>query len=113
MTDDTTSQSDAGFSHLCQTVVSDVAAVIGKEPEDLQTPLYDVIDPEALEQIFHRPEKNPDNPSGNVVFEYVGCRVTVYSNGEVDVSLCEETPEGGSNVSPDVLHHPERDVLNM
>jgi len=90
MNRDGPNQPPSTFSHVCHTVVSDVAAAIGTEPEDLQPPLYDVIDTEALEQLFHRPEKNPQDPSGHITFDYVGCRVTVRSNGRVRVVPPEE-----------------------
>jgi len=112
MTDDSARQTKSRFSHVCNTVVSDVAAVIGKEPEELHPPLYEVIDLEALEQLFHRPGETPRNPTGHVVFGYLGCRITVHSTGQVHVAPPEEATEASSTKSVDKLPGRGEDIPN-
>ena len=86
-----TEQTTTDRGNICQTVVSDVAATLGKQPEELQTSLYDVIDPEAVERVFGGAGDTHPSLSGHISFEYIGCRVTVYSTGEVEVLSPEET----------------------
>jgi len=112
MTVDSTRQSESGVSRVCHTVVSDVAAAVGTDSEELQPPLYEVVEPEALEQLFHRPDENPGDPTGHVVFDYVGCRVTVYSNGQVHVSPPEETTARSSGYFVGPLPEQRRDGPN-
>lgn len=61
-------------------VVTAVAAAADTDPVDLP-PLYDTLDPEALNTLINSSE------SGSVLltFSYTGYRVTVHGNGEVDV----------------------------
>ncbi len=51
-----------------------------EDATEFDTCLYDVIDPDALDAIFHRRSK-----SGHVEFSLDGYAVRVHSNGTVDV----------------------------
>lgn len=66
---------------LVGVIVGAVADATGVDPLDLD-PLYEVIDPEALESIF----RNGAHTGGDITvsFEYAGCTVFV-SNGIVTV----------------------------
>lgn len=86
-----TEQTTTDRLEVCQTVVADVAAALDKKPEELQTPLYDVIDPEAVERVFEGTDDNDPTITGYISFEYIGCSVTVSSTGEVKVSPPRET----------------------
>lgn len=66
---------------LSTTVISAVADIAGKRPEKLP-PLYDYIDPEALDNLFGSRENNTVE---SVSFEFAGYPVTVYGSGEVVV----------------------------
>lgn len=59
-------------------IVSAVAALTDRRPESCP-PLYDVVDPEALDALF------ADRHGGEVRFEYAGCRVTVVDGATVTV----------------------------
>lgn len=65
-----------------QDVTSVVARALAEKenvsPASLSPPLYDVIDPEALEDLFR-------NTSGRLVFEYGEYEVTVDDEYTVDV----------------------------
>lgn len=65
------------------TVVNAVAALEGRSPTDC-APLHDVIDPEALDDLFG-PEGSEAPAEGCLRFEYLGHRVTVRDTGEVIV----------------------------
>lgn len=63
---------------VCTTVVRAVAEVSGGDLLTGERVLYDVVDPDALEQLFG------DRPgtTGRVVFELQGCTVEVHADGE-------------------------------
>lgn len=85
-TDDRTHiESDATAS---EAVVATVADRAGADPIDLP-PLYDAIDPDALDAIFR------DGRPGRVSFEYVGYEVTVCGRDQVTV-VCEAPTSGAT-----------------
>ena len=59
-------------------VVEAVAAREGVDPKDLPSPLYESVNPDALDALFR-------GSPGQVTFEYLGYRVVVGSSGEVDL----------------------------
>ena len=62
-------------------VVDAVAAAEGTDPLDLGATLYDVVDPDALDALYR-------DGGGTVAveFDYVGYRVAIDEDGEIDVS---------------------------
>jgi hypothetical protein len=70
---------------VTEKVISRVAEAEGVDERELRRPLYDVVDPDALNDIFR-------DGRGEVSFEYVGYAVTISYGAvtEVDVS-----PVGG------------------
>lgn len=67
------------------TVVELVADREGTDPMELRPPLYDVIDPEALNALFAPTSRGRLRESGQVSFEYLGYDVTVRGDGDVSV----------------------------
>ena len=65
-------------------VIEAVASEEGVDPVDLREPLFDAIDPNALETLFR-------NGAGRVTFEYHGYEVTVDSDRNVDVTAANDT----------------------
>lgn len=63
-------------------ILDAVADAAGVEPAALDRPLYEVIDPDALSQLFHTLDGSVD---GYVAFTYYGYRVVAYSDGSVEV----------------------------
>lgn len=63
------------------TILRKVAAVKETEPTELDSPLYDVIDPDALNTLFAG--RNGSSGDGRVSFRYNDCEVSVESDGEV------------------------------
>ncbi|WP_324760581.1 HalOD1 output domain-containing protein [Haloarcula sp. GH36] len=63
-------------SSTSEAVVQAVAEAAGTDPTELP-PLYDQVDPDALEKLF----RNPSN--GVVAFDYHGYTVVVRSDGTV------------------------------
>lgn len=65
-------------------VVEKVAEAEGIDPVELTSPLYEVIDPDALNNIFAA-TPTADRVDGQVTFPYHGYEVTVRSDGSVSV----------------------------
>lgn len=72
---------------ICETVVNTVADAKGVDPLDLEPPLYEAIDPDALERIVTAHDSS-------VEFTMAGYRVTVHGSDRVVV--CSE--DGGETV---------------
>lgn len=71
-------------------VVDALAAVTGKSPTQLR-PLYEVIDPDALDRFLDDAPIAPDrSPDRAVSFRYEGCTVTVRGDGRILVSLPDD-----------------------
>lgn len=69
---------------LSTIVVDKVAAREDVSPCDLHEPLYDVIDPEALDALFA-------TVTGQLQFEYHGYKITADSNGTIDLTPLAST----------------------
>lgn len=61
-------------------VVEAVATVAGVDSTTLETPLYDVVDADALDRLVD------GKLDGNVQFQYLGYRVIVEGDGAVSVT---------------------------
>ncbi|MFC7026385.1 HalOD1 output domain-containing protein [Halomicroarcula sp. GCM10025324] len=68
---------------LVQVLIEAMAEFTGTEWTDLP-PLYDYIDPEALEHLFS-PTKTSTRVDGGVFFHYNGYPVVVHSNGRIEI----------------------------
>ncbi|MFB6159830.1 MAG: HalOD1 output domain-containing protein [Haloferacaceae archaeon] len=69
---------------LTHVVLDAVATVAGVDPIDIDQQIYDVVDLDAIGQLF--PEFGAsDAPSGHVQFDFYGRRVVVYDDGTVEV----------------------------
>lgn len=73
---------------VSETVLQAVASVEGVEPHELDPPLYEAIDPDALERVFDGRAEG----AVAVAFEYQGYRVQVADGGAVTVA---EQPRAG------------------
>lgn len=82
---------DESTESIGQRIVEAVAAETDADPITLD-PLYETIDPEALDYVFHTDEESDSERRSRVVFTYAGCEVTVYGNYELAVSpIANET----------------------
>lgn len=68
---------------LSEAVLDAVASKKGVRPEELTTPLFDVVDADALDSLFNE-RGGTDGVRGRVVFAYEGYEVTVYSDGTAE-----------------------------
>ena len=69
---------------VSQTVVLAVAEATGEDPMELP-PLYDTVDPDALNNLFEDRIDGAERLGGNFEFAYAGCDVTVRADGSVNV----------------------------
>lgn len=71
---------------VTEKVITAVAEREGVDEQDLRQPLYDVVDPDALDNIFR-------NGAGRVTFEYLGYDVVVTCGSDTGISI---TLNGGN-----------------
>ena len=68
-------------------IIDAVAALTNTEPADFG-PLYEVIDPEALDQVFaSTPTRTRSQSTSQLNFSLHDCAVTVASDGQIDIQL--------------------------
>lgn len=72
---------------ISEVVVEAVADAKGVSTTDLRTPLYAVVDPDALDDLVVSMNCWSGESAGHVTFSYSGYEVTVSADG--DVSLAE------------------------
>lgn len=75
---------------VSETIVQKVAACEGVDPTDLAPALYDVVDPDALENLFQPLENGSEGRTGVVEFTYEKWVVTVDSEDRVRVEPITE-----------------------
>lgn len=82
---DTDAQLGERREPLSAVVVEAVAEAADVDPAELGTPLYEQIDPDALDNLFSDRHNGMPRGSGHIVFELLDFEVTVYSDGHVVV----------------------------
>lgn len=90
-------QSDDGA--VSQRVVAAVAEAHSTDPTELP-PLYDAVDPDALDALFDRGNYGERENPGRVVFMFADCEVVVHSDGEVTVTAPSDQSPTSSAVDP-------------
>jgi len=73
-----------------EAVLDAVAERVGVGVLDLSTPLYDAVDPEAL-NTFYRTTDPSDGAPARVSFRYYGYEVTVSGDGTVALDAATDT----------------------
>ncbi len=66
---------------LSRAVIEAVATEMNIHPTELSEPLYDVLNPDALDVLF----VNNDGSGGEVTFNYCGYSITVTAEGDASV----------------------------
>lgn len=66
-------------------VVETVSEAIGTPIEELR-PLFEVLDPDALDKLFDVSTRRNSTREGTITFRYEGCDVSVYTDGRTVVS---------------------------
>lgn len=70
---------------ISSAVIEAIAEHKSVDPMALEHPLYDVIDPDALDAFFADSDVAGDSPSRHVEFSYDECWVRVSDDGFIDV----------------------------
>lgn len=82
----TPSISSQTSSGVHEDVVEAVAEAADESPLDLQPPLYDAIDPDALDAVIESLSRGRDETDARVTFSYAGYEVTVAADGSISVA---------------------------
>ena len=78
---------------MASAIVSGVAACTGRGVTDLP-PLYNVVDPQALEKVFASPLGSRHHSNdGRFVFTYAGCEIVIDGGDELTARLLEDQQE--------------------
>lgn len=67
------------------TVIDTIAQATGTEPGVLE-PLFETLDPDALDAVFDVDGGSPSSAAGRIAFRYEGWDVRVHADGRVVVS---------------------------
>lgn len=78
---------------ISATIIDAVAAIVGREPTSLQ-PLYEVVDPDALDDLLRSLHRTEMDGGGSVNFSYNGCEVTVDADGTITVDPVNHMTSG-------------------
>jgi hypothetical protein len=76
------------------TIVRAVTEVAGRDLLDDDCVLYDVVDPDALNNLFADSHTGTARMTGRVVFDLQGCRVEIHADGE---HVIHEPERGGES----------------
>jgi hypothetical protein len=71
--------------HVGTTVVRAVSEAVGVPPTDLPVELNDVVDPDAMDDLFAPRADGRPRAAGRVEFELLDCAVAVHADGRVVV----------------------------
>ena len=75
---------------VSETVITAVAAANGVDETDIE-PLYAVVDPDALNDLFKSQANGRPRANGQVSFTMAGCEVVIDGNRAVEVALLGES----------------------
>jgi hypothetical protein len=75
-----------GDEQLSQCVVEAVADTTGRDPYEME-PLYEVIDPDALDRLFNQNTVRDTKSSADCVrFRFEGCEIAVRADNQILVT---------------------------
>ncbi|WP_049971489.1 HalOD1 output domain-containing protein [Haladaptatus cibarius] len=66
--------------HVSEAVVQAISQVNGVDPLELDSPLYDTIDPDALDRLFQPTPTTKRDIESKISFTVAGCEVTITDN---------------------------------
>ncbi|RQG91622.1 hypothetical protein EA462_06640 [Natrarchaeobius halalkaliphilus] len=75
------------------TITRAVAAYDGVRPTELDPPLYDAIDTDALNALFRPSDNATDNRSISLEFRYEDYTIRVAGPDDIEIELANATPE--------------------
>ncbi|WP_224449609.1 HalOD1 output domain-containing protein [Haloprofundus salilacus] len=77
-----------------------IAEIEGRDTDDIE-PLYEAIDPDALDAIFQQDSETTAERNGRLSFVFNGRDVTVWSDGRIDISLSDTERERAASERED------------
>lgn len=81
--------SDESVSTL---LIEGIAAVTDTPPTDLDPPLYEIVNPEAVDTLWEPLRENRlRHGRGHLTLPIYDCTVTLYSDGTIKIELSEES----------------------
>lgn len=86
---DSQDASDHPLTHPPKTLTERIVAAVANAADCSSRelpPLYEVIDPDALDRLFAPTYEGGPRSDGRVMFEYAGYEVVIHSPSDVDVS---------------------------
>lgn len=106
---------------LLYEIISKIADREGIDPLDLETPLYEVVDPDALENLTVDVEHRQDGSFPPIEFAYCGYTVNIDRTGQISIreqtsttdEVSGERPEHSLATISDELDLPERAMKNI
>lgn len=72
-------------------VINAIAEHEGTTPTEIRPVLYDTIDPDALDSLFSATHQGDTRADGNVEFRYGPHRVTVHSDGRIEIERVRDS----------------------
>lgn len=66
--------------NVAEKIIDTISNAEGEAPTELTPPLYDAVDPEALDAVAESMD-----PEGTIAFEYCGHEVRVSGDGEISI----------------------------
>lgn len=72
------------------TAVTKGVAAVTDEPPDGLDPLFETIDPDALNRLYDPTDGGSNRPDGRVSFRFNDCAVSVYASGTIEITPAEE-----------------------
>lgn len=79
------SASESSDGSISQAVVEAVADAEGVDATELRVPLFDVIDPDALDAFFRSARESESASLSRIAFTYYGYEISVAESGTVTV----------------------------
>ncbi|GAB3018890.1 HalOD1 output domain-containing protein [Natronobiforma cellulositropha] len=81
---------DESYEPVSSALLEAVSSVLEVEVDDLET-LYERIDPDALNALFHHWRGERTGATGSVSFRFARCSVTVCADGEIVIDPVKRT----------------------
>lgn len=115
MTESSNNHKIAGsIDQISVAVAVAIAGTTGHDPASIEPPLYDIIDPDALDSLFNTQGQTESRTDGPVTFTTAGCRITAPSTGVVTATSLDNRGTLSTNTIPPahshaIASHGERD----
>lgn len=80
-------------------IINAIAEFEDADPIEVRPVLYDIIDPDALDSLFADTQRGQSRTAGHVTFRYDEHKVTVHSDGDVNIQPLPSSADSTSSNS--------------